>query len=1006
MAIIVGSQCNRLPTLSFVEDYSTDLCRALSNAGWRPAVGDTDEPLLNPDTAGLKTAVKDAFTAANDAGATLLIGFVGHGVASGNLDFYLMARDSSAAEPDSDTAFHLTQFVRERIKQFPSLDGLVFLVDACQAQEGVAGAATRWTDVLAGNRGRTELLVASGTGSAYDGCFTHTILTTFQEGLSTRGDALLCGDLQPEIADQCKAQAQYLAYSGGDPGRGDRGLWLVPNIARSRDAVTGRPAAGLVDQLTDGLLLTDAVRDTLTVIDEAAAARLRLVVGAPGSGKSTLLAVLIRPKLVDTLNVGDGYIKAAVFLDKTSTLESIATEIAEQLTVTLPGFREATAAVAADLTEDDLKTLRVFDTAVRLPLARCKRAGLTVPIIVDGLDQPRPGARKPILAALQQLTTAPTEHLGHLRVIAGVRSGENIDTRDQLAHAHRIDITPPTLAEIAQAMSTELGWQVSETDLAQMTGDAPVGGWLIARLLAEIADPAAELPVFDTFAALITARIDRALGAEVGDAARVLSVIAAAGDRPVLPIRLLAAALGDADADFPLARIRDSVVQFGALVSRGNAGTDQEALGISHLAVLDAVTSHTEQHGIPAVWAHQALIDAYQQRFCANAAAGDSGSAPDEVIAYWVSAAPRHNLGSGHPEKAVEFLESLDTARAADNRDRWASWIPAFTATLGSDHPNTLAARHNLASWRGESGDVAGAIAEFVALLADRVRVLGPDHPATLTTRHNLAHWRGRSGDVAGAITDFEALLADRVRVLGADHPATLTIRNNLAYLLAESGDVAGAITDFEAVLADRVRVLGADHPATLITRGNLARWRAESRDAAGEITEYEALLADQLRVLGADHPNTLTIRNNLASLLAESGDVAGAITDFEALLTDRARVLGADHPDTLLTRSNLASLRARSGDVAGAITDFEALLTDRVRVLGADHPATLGTRHNLAYWRGERGDVAGAITEMEALLADQLRVLGADHPDTLTTRNKLASWRGPAGDAADDRLV
>ena len=44
------------------------------------------------------------------------------------------------------------------------------------------GAATRWTEVLAGNRGRMEVLVASGNGSAYDGCFTKTILSTFQTG--------------------------------------------------------------------------------------------------------------------------------------------------------------------------------------------------------------------------------------------------------------------------------------------------------------------------------------------------------------------------------------------------------------------------------------------------------------------------------------------------------------------------------------------------------------------------------------------------------------------------------------------------------------------------------------------------------------------------------------------------------------------------------------------------------------------------------------------------------
>nr|WP_218109160.1 tetratricopeptide repeat protein [Streptomyces agglomeratus] len=68
---------------------------------------------------------------------------------------------------------------------------------------------------------------------------------------------------------------------------------------------------------------------------------------------------------------------------------------------------------------------------------------------------------------------------------------------------------------------------------------------------------------------------------------------------------------------------------------------------------------------------------------------------------------------------------------------------------LGSDHPHTLSARHNLALWRGEAGDAAGAAAAFADLLADFVRVLGSDHPDTLTTRGNLTHWRGEAGSSA-----------------------------------------------------------------------------------------------------------------------------------------------------------------------------------------------------------------------------------------------------------------
>ncbi|MET0236075.1 MAG: tetratricopeptide repeat protein, partial [Kibdelosporangium sp.] len=67
-------------------------------------------------------------------------------------------------------------------------------------------------------------------------------------------------------------------------------------------------------------------------------------------------------------------------------------------------------------------------------------------------------------------------------------------------------------------------------------------------------------------------------------------------------------------------------------------------------------------------------------------------------------------------------------------------------------------------------------------LLSDQLRILGPDHPHTLTTRNNLAHWRGEAGDPAGAATATAELLTDRLRILGPDHPNTLASRNNLAH--------------------------------------------------------------------------------------------------------------------------------------------------------------------------------------------------------------------------------
>jgi hypothetical protein len=87
--------------------------------------------------------------------------------------------------------------------------------------------------------------------------------------------------------------------------------------------------------------------------------------------------------------------------------------------------------------------------------------------------------------------------------------------------------------------------------------------------------------------------------------------------------------------------------------------------------------------------------------------------------------------------------------------DYWTELTAQACTALGSEHPDTLATRHNLALWQREAGDPAGAAAAFEQLLTDYLRLLGPDHPHTLNTRHNLADCRGWAGDPAGAAATF-----------------------------------------------------------------------------------------------------------------------------------------------------------------------------------------------------------------------------------------------------------
>ncbi len=70
---------------------------------------------------------------------------------------------------------------------------------------------------------------------------------------------------------------------------------------------------------------------------------------------------------------------------------------------------------------------------------------------------------------------------------------------------------------------------------------------------------------------------------------------------------------------------------------------------------------------------------------------------------------------------------------------------------LGSDHPDTLGSRNNLAYAYRSAGRLGEAIPLFERTLADLERVLSPDHPNTLTTRHNLDDAYGAAGRVSDA---------------------------------------------------------------------------------------------------------------------------------------------------------------------------------------------------------------------------------------------------------------
>ena len=336
----------------------------------------------------------------------------------------------------------------------------------------------------------------------------------------------------------------------------------------------------------------------------------------------------------------------------------------------------------------------------------------------------------------------------------------------------------------------------------------------------------------------------------------------------------------------------------------------------------------------------------------------------------------RYAAELGDPQAALSLSDAVDL----------------LDKTLGSDHPDTLTARDNLAHAYEFAGRLGEAIRLFERTLADRERVLGADDPHTLVSRNDLASAYRSAGKLEQAIPLFERTLADRERVLGANHPHTLTSRGNLASVYESAGRLERAVPLFERTLADHERVLGSDHPYTLISRNNLANAYQAAGRLERAVSLFERTLADHERVLGPDHPDTLISRNNLALAHQDAGRLEQAILLFEQALAEALRVLGPNHPHTLSSRNNLAGAYESAGRLEQAIDLHKKNLTEALRVLGSDHPYTLISRNNLAYAYESAGRLEQAIPLYEQNLTEALRILGPDHPNTRLFRNNLAA--------------
>ena len=215
------------------------------------------------------------------------------------------------------------------------------------------------------------------------------------------------------------------------------------------------------------------------------------------------------------------------------------------------------------------------------------------------------------------------------------------------------------------------------------------------------------------------------------------------------------------------------------------------------------------------------VADLNERRGDADSWAALSETARRVLLSVYVEAA-REGLVTADDAaalSAIELGELYDRPHESVTAAHLAEDALAWTADEGLvDRGRSLYANRLL-----EAGRSSTACDVLEDQLCFRQAKLGSDDPDTLTTRNNLAVALRGMGHVSEAIELCQAVIADRQRVLGSDDPLTLTSRNNLACYLGEAGRVEDAVEQFDMLVAAQQRVLEPDDLQILLTHDNLA---------------------------------------------------------------------------------------------------------------------------------------------------------------------------------------
>lgn len=893
--LIIGSQNDALGRLSFLPRVAERL-HALMTTGPGECLGVElkDRPaglLIDPTVEETKAAIRAAVQQAAAAGESLVLGYVGHGTFSDGR-FYLMP--SGTVEPTPDGAVDVTRELDDRLRSNKGGQGVTVIIDACHAGEGVKEAMKSWADGVRHLRA-FELLTATDDRVTAGAPLFHTLIKTLERGAPEpeAGVRLRCRDVFRRL-DTEHHPAQLVEF-GAD-------LILGRNNAKDPGDVSwnweGSPSSPDILQRTLHFQPTAALR---RLVEASKADPVVLLTGPAGAGKSTLAAALARPELTEGA-VPDGFVQAIAVLKAGTNENDLAVDLEIQLRRTVPDFATAVDEFRRSLPPEERKRLDYVSQKVVGPLTHLP-AGVSVRVVLDGFDRLSELTRKTVAdafakrpAALRLIITAHPEAPGFHDVVRLPLESSGDDAPD--AYLKSRGVGPPARTAI----------------LAKSAGL-----WLATELLADavLADPTIDLAGLpETVAGAYRQRLAQVTG---GTAAAwrdrfgpVLSLLAVAGEGPVLPLPLLVHASGRLGGPSTHQEVRTTLDALGGLVVRRDARSLTDHASLFHVTMVEFLLSKTADEAgfaIDAQAAHRAIIGAI------NALAPLSKRLEKGPLHRYAFLREAHHLWA--TDKFNEVYTRLFQRMSnipMENLLRYEEWGATFEGRFGSHGPATQLLRYQAAFWTAASGDAREALTKFDRLWLDQMGSIGPFHRATLRTRCCIASLTGELGDAPEALKRLEELLPIQEQKLGFDDPDVLATRHNIAFWKGRCGDALGALNQFGDVLLETERAPEIDYRDLIITRSNLATWVGRCGNSWEALRMFKELNIETESRLDGDDPIALKLRNNLAYWTGRRGDIRSALTLCQKLLIDQERVLGRDHPETLSTIGNIGVYMIKSG--------------------------------------------------------------------------------------------